>query len=99
MMVLMYIGSIQPLGCLLQNRIEMINELMICCSTFLILDFTALDVRSIHALYGWVLNGFLFTIIFTNLVFILYHGSVAIKALILRCWKRVVHRIYLSDII
>ena len=100
MMVLMYVGSIRPLGSLLQNRIEMVNELMVCCSTFFILDFTSLELeRANHALYGWVINGFLFAIIFANLVFILYHGSIALKNLVVRYWKRIVHKIYLSDII
>jgi len=93
MFILIYIGSFKPLGTVLQNRIELFNEFLICNVTFLILNFTDwVGDKPIRVMYGWVMNILVFVIIGFNSSFILYFGGRSISMLFTKYKNRLVYR-------
>jgi hypothetical protein len=73
--LLTYIGFFKPLTLPLHCRLEMFNEYMICFITPLIIPFAnQWYSHETKISYGWIMIGFIFSVIGVNMFYVLRFG-------------------------
>ena len=92
--MLIYVGQISPLVERLENRLEMFNELFVCCITFhmfffsdWVLDENAQANKPIQYNYGIMMNTFFLYYLYINLIYIIWHTILKLRLLIIKIYR------------
>ena len=98
LLILIYVGHTRPLISRFSNKIESLNELIVCSCSFFIPLFAEYTNVERQFNNGWILLAFLFIMLVCNVFIILYFGTKSICLVLVKYYKKVKNSIYRKKI-